>query len=100
MDYIEDEYEEAPRFTLTQQQLFDRLVVLISQQLTLAKDISQLKKDAKFNKKTNPAGIPIVEIGLVVASAKLRAQEQFEEFTHKAAQVTAKFKELTAYDEE
>lgn len=91
--------EEAKRFTLTEQDVYDRLVKLIGEQLKTAEDISQLKKDAKFNKKTNPDGIPSKELGLVSAAAKLEAQNQFEEFSAKNAEVSAKFKELSGYEE-
>lgn len=90
--------EEVQRFTLTEQQVFDRLVALIGNQLQTAEDISQLKKDAKFNKKTNPNGIPSKDLGLVAAAAKLEAQNQFEEFSEKNAEVSAKFKELSGYE--
>ena len=89
---------EVTRVTLNEQQLFDRLVDLLSQQMTLAEDISQLKKDAKFNKKTNPNGIPAEDIKFVAAAAKLEAQQQFEEFTAKAAATAEKFKQLSGYD--
>ena len=86
------------RITLTEQQVFDRLVALIGNQLVLAEDIKQLKGDAKFNKKTNPQGIKSADLALVAAAAKLEAQNVFEEFAAKNAEVTAKFKELSGYD--
>jgi hypothetical protein len=90
---------EVNRVTLTEQELFDRLVELFTEQLVLADDISQLKKDAKFNKKTNPNGIAAEDLSFVAAAAKLEAKQNFEEFTGKAALVAAKYKELTKYDE-
>jgi hypothetical protein len=89
---------DVQRVTLTEQQLFDRLVELLTEQLVLSADIKQLKTDAKFNKKSNPNGIPAADLGLVAAAAKLEAQNVFEEFAAKNAEVTAKFKELTSYD--
>lgn len=90
---------EVQRITLTEQELFDRLVDLIGQQLTLAEDIAQLKKDAKFNKKHNPQGIPVEDVKFVSAAAKLEAQQQFEEFSAAAAATAAKFKKLSGYDD-
>lgn len=91
--------EEVQRVTLTEQQLFDRLVELLTEQLVLGADIKQLKADAKFNKKTNPNGIAAADLGLVAAAAKLEAQNVFEEFAAKNAEVTAKFKELSGYED-
>lgn len=90
--------EEEKRLVLTEQQVFDRLVELFGTQLTTGEDIKQLKSDAKFNKKTNPDGIQSKDLGLIAAAAKLEAQNQFEEFAAKNAEVTAKFKELSGYD--
>lgn len=90
---------DVQRVTLTEQQLFDRLVELLTEQLVLADDIKQLKTDAKFNKKSNPNGIPAADLGLVAAAAKLEAQNVFEEFAAKNAEVTAKFKELSGYED-
>lgn len=86
------------RTTLTEKQLFDRLVELLIEQLLRAEDIKQLKADAKFNKKTNPNGIAAPDLALVAAAAKLEAQNVFEEFVAKNAEVEAKFKELSGYD--
>lgn len=86
------------RVTLTKQELYDRLVTLITEQLVRSDDIKQLKADAKFNKKTNPQGIPAAEVSLIVKAATLEAQNQFEEFEAKNAEVIAMFKELSGYD--
>jgi hypothetical protein len=91
--------EEVQRVTLTEQELFDRLVELLTEQLVRAEDIKQLKKDAKFNKKTNPNGIPAADLALVAKAAALEAQNVFEEFAAKNAEVTAKFKELSGYED-
>lgn len=90
--------DDVKRITLTEQELFDRLVDLFEQQLTLASDISQLKKDAKFNKKTNPNGIKTDDLKFVAQAAKLEAKQNFEEFTGQAALVAVKYKTLTGYD--
>ena len=43
--------------SITQQELFDRLVVLESEKLTLSEDAKCLKDDAKYDSELNPAGI-------------------------------------------
>lgn len=90
---------EATRVTLSEQDLFNRLVTLFGEQLVLAEDIKQLKKDAKFHKEHNPQGIPKEDIAFVVAAAKLEANEKFEEFTGKAFAVRETYKRLTGYDD-
>lgn len=90
--------DQVERTNLSEQELFDCLVELFGKQLEMASDIKQLKADNKFNKKENPKGIPAADIALVVAAAKLEAQNVFEEFQSKHAEVEAKFKELTGYD--
>lgn len=89
---------EVQRVTLTEQELFDRLVELLTDGLKITADIKQIKADAKFNKKSNPNGIPAADLALVAKAAALEAQNVFEEFAAKNAEVTAKFKELTSYD--
>lgn len=84
---------------MNEQELFDRLVDLYTQQRILAEDISQLKKDAKFNKKTNPEGIDKKEIPVISDAAKLDAKRAFEEFAGKNYAVIVKFKELSGYDD-
>lgn len=85
--------------SISQKDLFARLVTLFGEQLVLNEDISQLKKDAKFHKDDNPNGIAAEDIKLIVAAAKLEASSQFEEFTAKNAAVKAKFEELTNYND-
>ena len=52
---------------MTEQQLFDALVNLNKQALTIAEDISQLKKDTKYHKDINPSGISVDDIKFVAA---------------------------------
>lgn len=84
--------------SMTEQELFDRLVDLNKQALTIAEDISQLKKDVKYNKDSNPTGLAADDIKFVAAAAKLEAKQQFEEFSGDNAAVIAKYKVLTNYD--
>jgi hypothetical protein len=90
---------DVQRVTLTEQQLFDRLVGLLTDGLKITADIKQIKADAKFNKKSNPNGIPAADLALVAKAAALEAQNVFEEFAAKNAEVTAKFKELSGYED-
>ncbi|MNR06693.1 hypothetical protein D3C85_1227780 [compost metagenome] len=83
---------------MTEQQLFDALVSLNKQALTIAEDISQLKKDVKFHKDSNPSGLSKDDIAFVAAAAKLEAKQQFEEFSGTNAAVIQKYKLLTNYE--
>lgn len=83
---------------MTEQQLFDALVNLNKQALVIAEDISQLKKDTKYHKDNNPAGLAVDDIKFVAAAAKLEAKQQFEEFSGDNAAVIAKYKSLTNYE--
>lgn len=85
--------------SMSEQELFDRLVDLNKQALTLAEDISQLKKDVKFHKDSNPSGLSANDIKFVAAAAKLEAKEQFEEFSGDNAEVIRKYKSLTNYED-
>lgn len=92
--------ESAPveRFTLNEDQLFERLTKLETDKLVLAADISQLKKDAAYDEDENPYGIDKDEIKLIAAAAKLNAKNDFEEKKQSANAVFRKFEELTGYD--
>ena len=84
---------------ISEKELYDRLVTLFTEQLILAQDISQLKKDARYNKKTNPTGIDKKEIPTIAAAALLDAKRSFEEFAGKNLAVITKFRELSGYDD-
>jgi len=88
--------QEAP---ISEQELYDRLVTLETEQLVRASDIAQLKKDAKFHKKTNPTGLPKEVVSLASKAAKLEAAANFEEFSAKNHAVEETFKRLSGYDE-
>lgn len=94
-----DDTEATEKEPITEQELYDRLVNLFHQQLVLADDIAQLKKDAKFHKSENPKGLDKEVVSLASAAAKLEAAAQFEEFSAKNAAVEATFKRLSGYDE-
>ena len=84
--------------SLTQKELFDRLVNLESEKLITAEDIKQIKDDAKYDEDTNPQGISKEDIKLIAAAAKLEAQNQFEEKKEAATAVFKKYEELTGYN--
>lgn len=86
------------RFTLNEDQLFERLTKLETDKINLMADINQLKKDAAYDEDENPYGIDKNEIKLVHESAKLHAKRDFEEKKIKAKAVFAKYEELTGYD--
>lgn len=94
-----DNTTEANDVIIDEQALFDRLVTVEEEILERTSDIKQLKKDAKFNKKTNPNGLSREEIVTIAAAAKLRAKKNFEEFTGKAFAVRETYKRLTGYDD-
>ena len=85
--------------SITQKELFQRLVTLESDKLTLAEDIKQIKDDAKYDEDTNPQGISKEDIKLIAAAAKLEAQNQFEEKKEAANAVFKKYEELTGYNQ-
>jgi hypothetical protein len=85
---------DVQRVTLTQQQLADRLVELMTDALKTAADIKQIKADAKFHKDKNPTGIPAADVALIASAAKIEANLAFDEFKEKNAAVTAKYNEL------
>ena len=90
---------EFERVTLTEEQLFERLVELETQALILKDDIKQLKADAKFHKDENPGGIAKEVISDIAGAAKLHAKNDFEEKKAKADSVFQKYVELTGYDD-
>lgn len=81
---------------LTEKELFDRLVQLETDKLTVAEDIKQIKKDSQFDEDDNPQGIAKESLALVHAAAKLEAKQNFCEFKEKNEAVIAKYDELTA----
>ncbi len=91
--------ETAPaRFTLSEEELFKRLVKLESDKLTTAADIAQIKKDAAYDEDDNPYGIDKDEIKLIAKAAVLHAKNDYEEKKLAANAVFYKYAELTNYD--
>ena len=84
--------------TITQQQLFDRLVELRTDILVANEDIKQLKADSKFHKDDNPNGIDKDEVALIDKAAALKAKENFDEQFETANAVFEKYRELVKED--
>lgn len=84
--------------TISQKDLFQRLVTLETDKLTIAEDIKAVKDDSKYDEDTNPQGISKEDIKLIAAAAKLEAQNQFEEKKEAATAVFKKYEELTGYN--
>ena len=84
--------------SITEKDLFQRLVALETEKLTLTEDVNQLKKDAVYNEDTNPSGLSKEDIKLIHAASKLQAKNDYEERREAASAVFKKFEELTGYN--
>lgn len=84
--------------SISQNELFDRLVDLESQKLTIADDIKQIKDDAKYDEDENPQGISKEDIKLIAAAAKLESKRDYEEKREAATAIFRKYEELTQYN--
>lgn len=82
---------------LSEKDLFNRLVTLESEKLTLSADIKQIKDDSKYDEDVNPKGISKEDIKLIAAAAKLQAKNDFEEKEQAANAVFQKYRELVEY---
>lgn len=89
---------EVNRVTLSEAELFQRLVQLETDKLTLADDIKQLKSDATYDSDYNPKGIKKDEIKLIAKAAVLHAKNVFEEQKEATDAVYQKYVELTNYE--
>lgn len=84
---------------ISEKDLYQRLVTLESEKLTLSADIAQLKKDAKYDENDNPKGLPSDEIKNIHGAAKLRAKADYEEKKQAANAVFRKYEELESYND-
>lgn len=80
--------------TITQEQLFERLVGLRTDILVANEDIKQLKADTKYHKDDNPNGIEKEEVSLIDQAAALKAKQNFADQFEKANAVFEKYREL------
>lgn len=90
--------EQAERYTLTEKELFQRLVKLETDKLTLAADIKAVKDDASYCEDLNPRGIQKDEIKLIAKAAVLHAKQTFEEQKEASSAVFEKYEELVGYN--
>lgn len=84
--------------SISQRELFDRLVDLESQKLTIADDIKQIKDDAKYDEDENPQGVSKEDIKLIAAASKIQAKNDYEEKREATTAVFKKYEELTQYN--
>lgn len=89
--------EQTQRYTLSEADLFKRLVQLETDKLTLAADIKAVKDDASYCEDMNPKGIQKDEIKLIAKAAVLHARNVFEEQKEATDAVYQKYIELTDY---
>jgi len=86
------------RFTLSEKDLFERLVKLETDKLVLASDRKQLIQDATFDADGNPKGIQKEDVKLIAKSAVIHAKNTFEEQFEATSAVFDKYKLLTSYE--
>lgn len=84
---------------ITEKELYEALLDHEKDILNHQEDVKQLKKDAKFHKDDNPGGIPKEDVALIGQVAKLEAKRIYEEFKQKASAVSAKYEQLTGYND-
>ena len=84
---------------LSEKQIFDRFVNILTEIETLKLDLKQFKSDVTFHKDHNPGGYSKDTIKLIQKSAALDVKQAFEEFSGESSAVVSKYKELTGYDE-
>lgn len=81
--------------SITEKELFERLVALETEKLTLTEDVNQLKKDAVYNEDTNPSGLSKEDIKLTHAAAKLLAKNDYDAKKKANEDIFRKYEELT-----
>lgn len=84
---------------ITEVQLFQRLVQLETEKLTLADDVKQIKQDSTYDEDMNPDGFSKETVKLVAKAAILEARNKYEEQKEAADAVFAKYVELTGYND-
>lgn len=97
--FLDDEDARRAGFTLSEEQAFDRLVVLNKALNVTKADIKQLLTDIKYHKDDNPKGIPGPEVKKIAASAVRFAASDYEEKKLAALELFAKYEQLTDYND-
>lgn len=85
--------------SISQKELYDRLVDLESQKLVLTADINQLKADSKYDENDNPRGLAKDDIKSIHGAAKLKSKLDYEEKKEAAQAVFKKYEELEQYND-
>lgn len=83
---------------ISERELYDRLVDLETQKLTLTADINTLKADSKYDENDNPKGLAKEDIKNIHGASKLRAKADYEEKKEAAQAVFKKYEELEQYN--
>lgn len=86
------------QFNEQEQALFDALVPKISAQMAANDSVKAAKDEAKYNKKTNPEGLPAARVSIVATCAKIEAEAQYEEFAERAGDIQATYERLSGYN--
>lgn len=81
--------------TITEQQLFNRIVTLRTEIETLTLDLKQLKADATYHKDHNPGGIDKATVKVIDKAAQLEVKVKFEDFSEESSAVVKKYQELS-----
>lgn len=84
---------------ISERELYDRLVDLETQKLTLTSDVNQLKSDSKYDEDTCPQGLAKEDIKNIHAAAKLKSKLDYEEKKEAAQAVFKKYEELEQYND-
>jgi len=85
--------------SISVKELYDRLVDLESQKLTLTTDINQLKADSKYDESDNPKGLSKEDIKNIHAAAKLKCKLDYEEKKEAAQAVFRMYEHLEQYND-
>lgn len=83
---------------VTEKEVFDRFVTILTEQETLKADLKAFKEDVTFHKDDNPTGYSKEEVKAIFGAAKLYVKEVFEEYQQDAQAVIDKYKSITEYD--
>ena len=84
---------------ISERELYDRLVDLETQKLTLTADINAIKADSKYDENDNPKGLAKEDIKNIHGASKLRAKADYEEKKEAAQAVFKKYEELEQYND-
>lgn len=84
--------------SISEKQVFDRFVNILTEAETLKQDLKAFKGDVTFHKDHNPGGYSKDTIKTILKAAQLEVKMNFEEFSAESAAVRSKYVELTGYE--